>query len=108
MLDTWRERTPLPAVSLTTSSLVWPSEPGAPLGQRARATGTFCAAATALTGLMRLRRPSVVLSAVVLMISITSAGFSLGFTARILAARLAVLGEAMEVPDIFSRSPPGT
>ena len=63
--------------------------------------------AIALAGLMRVRRPSAVFSAVSRMIAITSVGFSPGLAAKSFAARLATLGEAMDVPDRATREPPG-
>src|SRR5262245_1701685 len=66
-----------------------------------------CAAASAFFGFTSVRRPSAVLSAVDTMISITCGGVSAGLTARILPARLATCGEAIDVPDSAMRAPPG-
>ena len=83
----------------------------APRGLRVRsavaASARRAAAATAFFGWIRLRRPSAVRSAVSTMSSISSLGVSFGLTARILAARLATCGDAIEVPDSATRSPPG-
>ncbi len=58
------------------------------------------ARAAAFCGLIRNRRPSGVVSAVLRMIAMTCGGVSFGFTARIFAARFAAFGAAIELPDI--------
>ena len=64
--------------------------------------------ATVALGLMVWSRPSGLLSAAWRMRAMVCSGVSLGLRLRSLAARLATLGLAMEVPENFILVPPGT